>query len=51
MQSAVDCLCLTFMLAGRPVGANAAAGVNSVLGVCGMDSIPNLVCHLASLTL
>ncbi|KAF7044750.1 hypothetical protein CFC21_053939 [Triticum aestivum] len=31
MQSAADCLCLAFKLAGGLVGANVADGVNSVL--------------------
>ncbi|XBI86842.1 hypothetical protein VPH35_094721 [Triticum aestivum] len=48
MQSAADCLCFAFMLAGGLVASNAADGVNSVFGVCGMARIPNLVCLVAS---
>ncbi|KAF7099322.1 hypothetical protein CFC21_100963 [Triticum aestivum] len=50
MQRAADCLCMTFMLAGGLLGADVANGVNSVLGVCGMARIRNLVCQMASVT-
>ncbi|KAM3280609.1 hypothetical protein ACQJBY_047429 [Aegilops geniculata] len=57
MQRAADCLCMTFMLAGGAdvangvnflLGADVANGVNFLLRGCGMASIPNLVCPVAS---
>ncbi|VAI40817.1 unnamed protein product [Triticum turgidum subsp. durum] len=42
-----DCLCLAFHLGSGLIGG-IPDGVNSVLGVCGMARIPNLVCLVAS---
>ncbi|XBI86841.1 hypothetical protein VPH35_094720 [Triticum aestivum] len=42
-----NCLCLAFQLGSGLIGG-IPDGVNSVLGVCGMARIPNLVCLVAS---